>query len=89
MPPLLLLLFKFFLVTVSVLSLSIPGLIELHVSCLAVELHIFGLLFPNHDWVFEVDMYDDYQFMLRGLKEQMLYIAEQDINYIAPVVMIS
>ena len=72
-----LLLLEFFLVMRAMFALAISGLVELHVSGFSIELHIFGFFLPDHDRVLEVDVDDDDEFVLAGLEEKMLHVAEE------------
>ena len=86
---LLLLLFEFFFVAETMLSLSVAGFIELHVSCLAIELDVSGFLLSNHDWISKVNMDDDDKFMHAWLEEKVLAVTEQNVNLLTAVIPVS
>lgn len=71
---------KFLLISESVLASTVASFIELHFSCLSVELNVSGLSFTNHDWCFQVYMDEDDQFMCTGLEEQVLDVAKEHIH---------
>lgn len=68
-PALFLLLLELFLVTELVAALTVTGVIELHFCSFADELNILGFLLAQHDGVFEMNVDDDNEFMLRRLEE--------------------
>ncbi len=73
---------EFFLVAIPVFSLPRTSLVELHLRGLAVELHVLCLFLPNQDGIDQVNVNDDDQFMSGGLKEQVLNIAEENVNLV-------
>ncbi len=72
-------------ITISVLPLSISGLVELDVCSFSVELNVFCLLLADQNWVLQVDVNDDNQFVLARLEEEMLDIAEENIDSVLGV----
>jgi hypothetical protein len=72
--------FEFFFVTTSVLSLSVPRLVELNVGSFSIELNILCLLLANQNGVLQMDVNYDNQFVLTRLEEQMLDVAEENID---------
>lgn len=79
-PPLLLLGFKLLFVAISVLSLSVPSLVETLLGGFSVELHVLGLLLADHDGIDQVDVDDDDEFVLARLEEEVLDVAEQNVD---------
>lgn len=77
--PLLLLHLNFILVPIAVLSLSVSGLVELHICSFTEELNVKGLLFPNDDGRLEMQVNDGKEFVVTGLEEEVLDVAEQDV----------
>jgi hypothetical protein len=76
----LLLSLEFFFVAISILPLPVSGLVELDVGSFSIELNILCLLLADQNWVLQMDMDDDYQFMLARLEEEMLDVAEENID---------
>ena len=85
----LLLLFKFLLIMLSVLALAISRLVELHIGSLSVELNVLRFFLPDHDGIFEMNVNDNDQLVLARLEEQMLDIAEEQIDVVSTMITVS
>lgn len=79
----LLLSFEFLFISEALAS-SVTGLIKLHLSGFTIELHVFGLAFANHDRGFKMHMDDHNKLMCAWLEEEVLHVAEQDVNVFIP-----
>jgi len=67
---------KFFLVTVAVLTTTVTCFVELHLGGFTIELNVARLSLSNHDWCLKVHVDQDDEFVITGLEEKMLDIAE-------------
>ena len=80
---LLLLGFELFLVAVAVLALAVARLVNLGFRGFTEELDVLSLLLADDDRVDEVDVEDDDQLASTGLEEQVLDVAEEDVDLLA------
>ena len=71
---------KLLFIAKSGLSFSVSSLIELDVGSFAVKLNILGFLLSNHNGVLEMYVDDDNQLVLTRLEEEMLDVAEEDVD---------
>jgi hypothetical protein len=72
--------FKLFFVAEAMLALAVASLIKLHVGRLAEELDILGLSLANHDWIDQMQVNDDDEFLLAGLEEKMAHVVEEHVH---------
>lgn len=82
--PLFLLRLEFFFIAVTMLAPTVAGLIELHIRSLAIELDILGLSLTDHDRRLQMNMDNNDHLVSTRLEEQMLHVAEKDINMLIP-----
>ena len=72
---------EFVFVAISVLALSVAGLVELNVGSLTVELNILRLLLvANNDGILEVNVDNDDQLVCAGLEEKVANVGKQNVN---------
>ncbi len=71
------------------LAFSVAGLVECDVGSFAIELDVLCLLLADHDRVLEMHVQDDDQFEDRWLEEQVLDVAESDVDFTPSNVMVA